>query len=79
MNDYIKVKAPKDHPHRDKDGLIFEHILVAEQKICRYLTDNESVHHINQVRDDNRPSNLVVMRNSEDHEFIHKHIKKGKS
>jgi hypothetical protein len=75
---YILVYAPLEHPNLGLDGKIFEHILVAEKKIGRYLTENESVHHINHVRHDNRPQNLAVMLNDDDHAYIHKHDKKGR-
>lgn len=71
---YIKIKAPK-HPRADKNEMIFEHDLIVEQQIGRLLNENESVHHINQVRNDNRPTNLLLVSN-QDHEYIHKHIKR---
>ncbi len=40
--------------------LVFEHILVMEATIGRSLTDDETVHHRNGVRDDNRPENLEL-------------------
>jgi len=39
---------------------VFEHILVMEEILGRYLVPGESVHHRNGVRDDNRPQNLEL-------------------
>lgn len=54
-------KKTKEHPRGKKyGGRVFEHILVMEEKIGRLLTEGENVHHVNGVRDDNRPENLEL-------------------
>jgi len=39
---------------------VFEHILVAEELLRRYLVLGETVHHTNGIRDDKRPENLEL-------------------
>jgi len=56
---YVLVRAP-DHPRAGQAGYVFEHILVVEQLIGRYLLPDETVHHLNGVRDDNRLENLEL-------------------
>lgn len=51
-----------EHPYCNGDGYLFEHRLVMEQTIGRYLHPYEVVHHINRVVDDNRPENLKLFK-----------------
>ena len=50
----------KTHPYSGKDGYVFEHRLVMEMKLGRYLLPGEIVHHKNYKKDDNHPNNLEV-------------------
>ena len=57
---YVAVYFP-DHPKSNKDGYIMEHVLVMECCIGRWIKDDEVVHHINHIRNDNRIENLQLM------------------
>lgn len=64
-NGYAVLSNMHDHPNARKNGNIFEHVVVMAEKLGRPLVKGENVHHINGVRDDNRPENLEVWNTSQ--------------
>ena len=66
---YLQVMV-KGHPFADQFGYVLEHRLIKEREIGRYLLPTEDVHHDNEVRDDNRAENLILLSHSK-HVALH--------
>ena len=60
LNGYRLIKMPNHHRANSR-GYVMEHILVLEVKLGRQLTSEEIGHHLNGIKYDNRPENLVAM------------------
>jgi hypothetical protein len=73
---YVLVYSPK-HPNANIQGkgYVRRARLVMEKKIGRYLKKNEVIHHINGIKDDDRPENLVILSNSAHLSLHHKNTK----
>jgi len=74
-NGYVAIYKPQ-HPFCDGKGYVFEHRLIMEQKIGRYLLEEERVHHINKNKKDNQIVNLMLFPNESEHQKHHHRIKK---
>lgn len=67
---YIAVRVSRDHPHAwgppgTLHAYAYEHILVVMERIGRPLQPDETVHHRNGDRADNRDENLELLTRSE--------------
>lgn len=72
---YVLLSAP-GHPRATQKGqYVFEHILVMEKHIGRFLNEEEVVHHINGNPQDNKIENLLLTTKSE-HMRIHNAMRK---
>lgn len=67
---YVYLLKPH-HPNSDKRGYVAEHRYVMEKYLGRYLTSKEVVHHINEIRDDNRIKNLKLFPSLGKHISFH--------
>ena len=70
---YVRVLRA-DHPFNNR-GYVYEHRLVAEAILGRYLQPWETIHHINELKTDNRWENFYLTTIPE-HSSIHREGKK---
>lgn len=61
---YIRILKP-DYYRATSRGYVLEHILVWEEYHKRKLPRGYVIHHLNGIKSDNRPQNLVAMKNGE--------------
>ena len=76
-NGYIEILKPK-HPY-NKRGYVYEHRLVMEKVIGRYLRPEEQIHHINGNKKDNSFKNLLLFASASEHTNHHHQLLKKTS
>lgn len=70
-NGYVEIMMP-EHPNARSNGTVLEHRLMAEKKLGRMLTKEETVHHLDGDRSNNDLDNLIVFKTNADHSAFHK-------
>jgi hypothetical protein len=61
----------KSHPRANADGAVYMHVIVAEEKLGRYLLPEEVVHHKDLNKLNNNPDNLMIFASNSDHSRFH--------
>jgi len=68
---YRMLRNPKHH-RAQKRGYVFEHIIVWEKAHNQNLPEGWVIHHLNGVKTDNHPENLVALSSKEHLHYIPK-------
>ncbi len=66
VDGYVFIKMPQ-HPFADNHGYVKEHRIIIEKIIGRYLLRTEIIHHVNKIKDDNCPKNLMAFVSHQSH------------
>ena len=74
---YVFIFSP-EHPFKDSKGYVREHRLIVEKKLNRFLKKDEVIHHINEIKNDNRLSNLYLFNNLSQHKTYHLLLRSGR-
>ena len=69
-NGYQATYLPT-HPRAYSDGMVYVHLLVAENILGRHVTKQESVYHKDFDKLNNSPSNLMNFASNKDHVTYH--------
>lgn len=67
---YVAYYIPNHHL-ANKAGIVFEHMIVAEELLGRNLNPGETVHHKDRNRSNNSLDNLMVFKTNADHSAYH--------
>ena len=68
---YWTVHNPT-HPRALKIGRVWEHLLIMEKHLGRYIQKSEPIHHIDFNRQNNKIENLYLCKNNSEHQRVKK-------
>jgi hypothetical protein len=66
------VRTDRYIMHESGGRSVLEHVLIAERALGRSLPKGVHVHHIDENRSNNAPSNLVICESQEYHQLLHR-------
>ena len=69
---YILVRVGKKHHLADVRGYAYEHRIVAEKLLGRWLKFNELIHHKDGNRQNNNPNNIEIVDSNGKHYVFHR-------
>ena len=73
---YILLRMP-EHPRANSNGYVYEHIVVAENKLGRALAPGEIIHHLDGNSQNNDSENIFVTKSIADHKVYHRLAQSG--
>lgn len=73
-NGYIRIQI-HGHPRADRGGYVREHIVIAETALGKPLPPKAQVHHVDEKRDNNENTNLVICQDRAYHALLHTRAK----
>lgn len=75
MNGEYVLIQQNDHPHANARGYVRRAHLVVEKAVGKYLPKQIVVHHVNEIKNDDRPENLVACENQAYHMLLHQRMR----
>lgn len=72
-NGYMLVSGAPENL-RKSDGYAYEHRVVAQRALGRPLPDGCEIHHVDEDRGNNDPSNLVICEDRGYHKLLHRRL-----
>lgn len=71
VNGYKTTKVD-GHPRGGKRGYVFDHILVVEAAMGKYLREGTEVHHVDRTKTNNANNNIVACHDIAYHQLLHR-------